>query len=300
MTIVENARLRSVLLAAVLAAPGVRLAQVTRLISAAPARSRIIATTAIGTTIKAALLISAEGRGSALREAAGIKGTRWHHGQTGIVTAVRLERDHGGRALQHFLPGGPFALLPLPAQRACVTWSEADAVAAPLLTAGDTAFKMALEDRLGGQFGRVALDGPRRSWPLETYLARSLIADRFALIGDSARSVHPIAGQGLNLGFRDVAALVQAMVDAARTGQDIGAAPVLEAYQQRRRLDGVMSATAFDGLNRLFSSDVAVLRTARDAGLGLVERLPMLKRWFVAEASGETGDVPRLLQGVMP
>jgi len=248
-------------------------------------------------SLRAALLVAADGRASPLREAAGIGVVRWSYPQTGIVTFVRLEQPHQGRAVQHFLPSGPFAILPLTENRACITWTEDAANAREILALDDAGFLAEVEKRFGYRLGGVALAGPRASWPLDMHLARALVADRFALLGDAAHGVHPIAGQGLNLGLRDVAALAEVVADAARLGLDIGSLIVLERYERWRRLDSALSAASFDALNRLFSNDSTLLRSARDFGLGLVERMPVLKQFFVAEAAGLTGDVPRLLRG---
>lgn len=243
------------------------------------------------------LLVAAEGRKSPLRDIAGIKVVGWPFEQTGIVTTVAHERAHGGRAVQHFLPGGPFAILPLPGNRSCITWSEDSAEAARILALSDSAFLAEVDKRFGGKLGALTLAGPRQSWPLEMHLARRYVADRFAIIGDAAHIVHPIAGQGLNLALRDVAALTEVLVDAARVGLDIANAEALGRYERWRRFDSWLSASAFDGLNRLFSNDVPLLRSAREFGLGVVDRLPGLKQLFVTEAAGLSGEVPRLLKG---
>ncbi len=210
---------------------------------------------------------------------------------------MRHEKPHGGRAVQHFLPSGPFAILPLTGNRSCITWSEEEKRAKEILALDDAGFLAEVEQRFGYRLGAIVLEGPRASWPLDMHLARALVADRFALIGDAAHGVHPIAGQGLNLGLRDVAALTEVVADAARLGLDIGSVTVLERYERWRRLDSALSAATFDALNRLFSNDWTVLRTARDFGLGLVDRMPGLKQFFVTEAAGLTGDVPKLLRG---
>lgn len=250
-----------------------------------------------GQTITAALCAAAEGRTSALRDQAGIKSVRWSYDQVGIVTVVAHERPHGGRAVQHFLPAGPFAILPLKGNRSCITWSENASEAEWILALDDAHFLEEVDQRFGGRLGQLTLEGRRQSWPLELHLARSYSAPRLAVIGDAAHGVHPIAGQGLNLGLRDAAALIDVVADAARLGLDIGAAPVLERYEQWRRFDSTVSALSFDGLNRLFSNDSTVLRAVRDAGLGMVDRLPSLKQAFVKEASGLSGKLPRLLKG---
>ena len=254
-------------------------------------------TLAGGGRVRAGLVVACDGRQSPLRDAAGIKTVNWRYAQTGIVTTVRHERPHGGRAIQHFLPGGPFAILPLTDNRSCVTWTEEEGEAQRLLALGDADFLAALEQRFGYRLGALELAGPRAGWPLAMHLARELVTSRFALVGDAVRGVHPIAGQGLNLGLRDVAALSECVVDAVRVGLDVGDATALERYARWRRFDGAASAAAFSALNTLFSQDNALLRSVRDAGLGVVDRMPGLKRMLVGEASGLSGEVPRLLRG---
>jgi len=250
-----------------------------------------------GRELSALLLAAAEGRHSGLREAAGIRVVGWSYPQTGIVTSVRHERGHGARAVQHFLPSGPFAILPLKGNRSCITWTEERGEAKRILALDDRGFLAEVERRFGGKLGALALDGPRQSWPLEMHLARRYVGPRFALIGDAAHGVHPLAGQGLNLAFRDVAALIEVVADAVRLGFDPGDAQALARYERWRRFDSALSAATFDGLNRLFASDLTLLRSARELGLGLVDRMPALKRFFVGEAAGLTGELPRLLKG---
>jgi 2-octaprenyl-6-methoxyphenol hydroxylase len=250
-----------------------------------------------GSALAASLLVAAEGRRSRLREAAGIKVVGWKYPQIGIVVAVHHDRPHGGRAVQHFLPSGPFAILPLKGNRSCITWTEDADKARRILALDDAAFLAEVDKRFGGKLGALSLDGPRQSWPLEMHLARRYVGPRFALIGDAAHGVHPIAGQGLNLAFRDVAALVEVLSDAIRLGFDAGDAQALTRYERWRRFDSTISTATFDGLNRLFSSDYTLVRSGREVGLGLVDRTPMLKRFFVGEAAGLTGELPRLLKG---
>jgi 2-octaprenyl-6-methoxyphenol hydroxylase len=295
--IVENDRLLDALIAAASARSGVALIGGSAVEAFTRDEHGVDVTLAGGRTLRTALLVAADGRNSRLREEAGIGVVRWSYPQVGIVTIVRHAKPHGGRAVQHFLPAGPFALLPLTGNRTCVTWTEEEKRGREIVALDDAAFLAEVEKRFDWRLGAVALAGPRSAWPLDMHLARALITDRFALIGDAAHGVHPIAGQGLNLGFRDVAALAEVVADAARLGLDIGSAGVLERYERWRRLDSALSAAAFDGLNRLFSNDLTPLRTLRDFGLGLVERMPALKQLFVAEAAGLTGDVPKLLRG---
>lgn len=249
-----------------------------------------------GTEIGAALLVGAEGRRSASRDGAAIKTVGWRYDQTAIVTTIAHERPHDGRAIQHFLPAGPFAILPLTGRRACLTWTEDATEARRILALDDAAFLAEVETRVAGRLGAVEVIGPRQSWPLEMHLARAYVAPRFALVGDAAHGVHPIAGQGVNLALRDVAALSEIVVDSLRLGLDPGSMEGLGRYEKWRRFDSFASAAAFDGLNRLFSNDAMLVRAARDVGLGLVDRLPGLKRRLVSDAAGLTGDLPRLFR----
>ena len=250
-----------------------------------------------GETISARLLVAADGARSAIREAAGIQSFGWSYGQSGIVTTVKHERDHHGRAEEHFLPAGPFAILPLKGRRCSIVWTEESREAERIVALPDDAFHDELERRFGLKLGEIEVVGPRAAYPLGLSVARSFIAERLALIGDAAHVIHPIAGQGLNLGLRDVAALAEAVVDAARLGLDPGGPDVLDRYQRWRRFDTLSMGIVTDGLNRLFSNRSDALRIARDVGLGLVERLPALKGFFIREAAGLTGEVPKLLRG---
>ena len=249
-----------------------------------------------GRTLQAQLLVGAEGRRSPSRDRARIKTVGWNHGQTAIVTTIAHDRPHEARAIQHFLPAGPFAILPLPDNRACLTWTEDAAEAERILALDDAGFLAEVETRVAGRLGALSLAGPRQSWPLATHLTRAYAAPRFALVGDAAHGVHPIAGQGVNLAFRDVAALAEIVTDSLRLGLDPGSLEALGRYERWRRFDSAMSAAAFDGLNRLFSNDWLLLRAARDFGLGLVDRMPEVKHRLVSEAAGLTGDLPRLFK----
>lgn len=250
-----------------------------------------------GQSVTSSLVVAAEGRQSALRDAAGIKTTGWDYGQRGIVATVQFSEPHYGVAIQHFLPGGPFAVLPLRDNRACITWSAAEHEAERVLALDRAAFLGELEKRIGGRFGAITLvDGPQ-SWPLNLKVARSFKAPRFALIGDAAHGVHPIAGNGVNLALRDVAALTECLADAARVGLDAGDGEALERYERWRRFDTAMSAGIYDGLNRLFSIDSVFLRAARGAGLAAVDRVGVLKNLIIEEATGLTGDTPKLIRG---
>jgi 2-octaprenyl-6-methoxyphenol hydroxylase len=251
-----------------------------------------------GTIVRAALTIAADGRQSKLREAAGIKTIGWPYPQTGLVARVKFEQPHGGVAIQHFLPGGPFAILPLPGDRACITWSAEAKEAARMIALDDESFLAELDRRIGGRFGAITLDGPRPSWPLDLRLPRRLIAPRFALVGDAAHGVHPVAGQGVNLALRDAAAMIEILADAGRIGLDFGNGTHLERYQRWRRFDSTMSASLYDGLNRAFAIDSMVVRAGRGAALGVLDRIPSLKEMIIAEAAGVTGDLPKLARGL--
>ncbi|WP_319774549.1 ubiquinone biosynthesis hydroxylase [Breoghania sp.] len=250
-----------------------------------------------GTTRTARLLVAADGVRSRLRDLAGINTVRWSYGQSGIVCTVEHERPHEGRAEEHFLPAGPFAILPLTGNRSSLVWAERTSVADTLVKGDDFTFDLELERRFGYHLGEVKVAGPRHAYPLGLTLARDFVKPRFALAGDAAHGIHPISGQGLNLGFRDAAALAEVIVEARRYGQDVGAFDVLEKYQRWRRYDTFQMGVVTDVLNRLFSNESDVLRAARDFGLGVVDRLPGLKQMFIREAAGLTGTVPRLLTG---
>ncbi len=260
-------------------------------------RNTIDVTLAGGGTISARLLVGADGARSQIREQAGIASHGWNYEQSAIVCTVAHERDHQGRAEEHFLPAGPFAILPLPGKRSSIVWTESAREAERIVALPDDEFHDELEQRFGLHLGELKVIGARRAFPLGLFTARAFIGERLALIGDAAHIIHPIAGQGLNMGLRDVAALAEAVADAARLGLDIGAEDVLERYQRWRRFDTMTMGVATDGLNRLFSNRSDVLRLVRDIGLGLVERMPPLKHLFIREAAGFTGDVPKLLRG---
>ena len=218
-----------------------------------------------GETISARLLVGADGARSKIREQAGIATHGWNYDQSAIVTTVAHEREHNGRAEEHFLPAGPFAILPLTGKRSSIVWTENAREAERIVALPDEEFHAELEKRFGLQLGDIEVIGPRRAFPLGLFTARTFIAERLALVGDAAHIIHPIAGQGLNMGLRDVAALAEAVADAARLGLDIGAADVLERYQRWRRFDTMTMGVATDGLNRLFSNSSDVLRLVRDS-----------------------------------
>ncbi|MEM6460809.1 MAG: ubiquinone biosynthesis hydroxylase [Pseudomonadota bacterium] len=251
-----------------------------------------------GRAVEARLLVAADGVRSGLRDMAGIRTVHWSYGQSGIVTTVDHERPHNGRAEEHFLPAGPFAILPLKGNRSSLVWTERTADAERLVKEDDLVFETELERRFGHKLGEIQPVGSRRAYPLGLTLARDFVRPRFALAGDAAHGIHPIAGQGLNLGFRDVAALAETVVEADRIGLDIGSFSVLDRYQVWRRFDTFQMGVTTDVLNRLFSNDMMPVRALRDFGLGLVDRMPPLKSFFIKQASGLSGPSgPRLLRG---
>ncbi len=255
-----------------------------------------------GKVLRARLLVAADGARSKLREQAGIGWVGWDYGQSGLVATIGHERPHGGRAVEHFLPSGPFAILPLSdggrlGHRSSMVWSERNENVPALLSLDEEGMLAEIERRFGLELGEITLESAVSAHPLGFGVARRFVGERLALLGDAAHLIHPIAGQGLNLGLKDVAALAEVIVDAARLGLDPGAADVLDGYERARRFDTVAMGAVTDGLNRLFSNDVTPLRLARDLGLGLVDRLPGLKRFFIREAAGVAGAPPRLLRG---
>ena len=254
-------------------------------------------TLADGSVIAASLLVAADGARSKLRERAGIATHGWEYDQSGIVVTVAHERDHHGRAEEHFLPAGPFAILPLTGNRSSLVWTERRAEAARLVALDEPAFHAELEQRFGLHLGEIKVLDKPRSFPLGYFVARSFIAERLALVGDAAHVIHPIAGQGLNLGLKDIAALAEVVVDAARLGIDLGQADVLERYQRWRRFDTMAMGLTSNSLNLLFSNQSTLLRSVRDIGLGLVDRMPPVKEFFIRQAAGLSGEVPRLLKG---
>ncbi len=250
-----------------------------------------------GETLTARLVVAADGANSKVRAMAGIKTVGWDYDQFGLVTELRHENPHDGRAEEHFLPSGPFAILPLKGDRSSLVWTEKSAAARRLLALSRDELQAELLMRVPPHYGAIAIEGPVESYPLKLMLARDYIAPRVALAGDAAHVIHPLAGQGLNLGLRDVAALAEVVADAVRLGLDPGSLATLEGYQRWRRFDVVQMAVATDGLNRLFGTDLAPVRMIRDFGMGIVDRLPALKRIMIGEAAGTGGSMPRLLRG---
>ncbi len=294
---VENRHFRLALEARRRALAGIALHAPARVARVARSAGSALLTLADGRRIRAALLVGADGRNSFMRRRAGIRTPRWRYDQVGIVATVAHERDHRGIAHERFLPPGPFAILPLTGCRSSLVWTARADTKPAIMALSKAAFEAEVGARMGDFLGAIEVVGPRWSYPLGLHVAERFIAPRLALVGDAAHGIHPIAGQGLNLGLRDVAAFVEIIVEAARRGEDIGSPFVLERYERWRRTDTLVLAAVTDGLNRLFSNDIAPLRLARDLGLGVVNRLPPLKRFFISHARGTFGTLPRLLRG---
>jgi 2-octaprenyl-6-methoxyphenol hydroxylase len=250
-----------------------------------------------GETLKAKLAIATDGRGSPTRKAANINVKQWRYPQTGIVCTVKHQHPHHGVAQEQFLPAGPFAILPMTEQRSSIVWTEKADLAPKILELPDQEFAEELQIRFGDYLGDLKIVGPKFSYPLGLLHAEHYFAPRLALAGDAAHAIHPIAGQGLNIGIRDAAALAEIVVDALRLGLDPGSINVLENYERWRRFDNTMMIAATDGLNRIFSNDVGPIKLARDVGLATVDRTPPLKRLFMRHAMGVLGDLPRLIRG---
>jgi 2-octaprenyl-6-methoxyphenol hydroxylase len=293
---VENRHTRAALGQAVEAA-GVAVLAPAAVAAVEAGVGRVEVRLADGRVLTAPLVVGAEGRGSVVRREAGIGAYGWEYGQSGVVATVAFDAPHRGVAHEYFLPSGPFAILPLTGNRASLVWTESRARAEALKGAREEVFMAHLARRFGDFLGELRLEGPRFVYPLSLMIAESFCAPRVALLGDAAHGVHPIAGQGLNLGLKDAAALAQTLVDAARLGEDIGSLAVLERYARWRRFDTMANAAAFDGFVRLFSNDNPLVRLARGAGLAVVNRIGPARRFFMQEAGGAVGDLPRLLRG---
>ncbi|MDG4650578.1 FAD-dependent monooxygenase [Roseibacterium sp. SDUM158017] len=293
---IEDRHLRRALLEAIDTNPRVTHlpeAKVVAQDTAGPVR----VTLADGRGLSGRILVGADGRRGGTAGRAGIRRTGWDYGQTALVCAIAHEKPHHGIAHQFFMPAGPLAILPLPGNRSSIVWSERTARAAEIAAMDDAAYLEALRPAFGDFLGEIELAGTRYAYPLSLSIAERFVAERLALVGDAAHGVHPIAGQGLNLGLRDIAALAEVLADARRRGEDIARADVLARYQSWRRFDTAAMAVATDTFNRLFSNDNPAIRAARDIGMGVVQAMPGLRRRFIREAAGLTGDVPRLLRG---
>jgi len=295
--ILENRYIRDALLAEADVAPTFELIAPAAVAEVARESGSATVHLTDGRSVSARLVIGADGRNSPLRESAGIRVTKFDYPQTAIVCTVAHARPHNGVAVELFLPSGPFAMLPMTGQRSNVVWTEQKDLAQQMFALDDDAFLDELQRRFGDWLGDIEIEGPRFGFPLGLMHADRYTDRRLALIGDAAHVSHPIAGQGFNMGLRDVAALAESLVDAHRLGLDIGGGPVLARYERWRRFDNVLMATAMDGLNRLFSNDIGPLRLVRDLGLAAVNRLPPVKRFFMRHAMGVVGELPRLVKG---
>lgn len=295
--IIENRALRAALLERAQALPTVTLAAPAQVADVRLGAARAEIRLGDGRSAVAPLVAVCEGRQSTTREQAGIGTKRWAYGQTGIVCTIRHERPHGGLAVERFFPDGPFARLPMTGDRSSIVWALEDGLAGAVSALDDAGFLGEVAERFGDDLGELVLEGPRWTYPLVLVLADRYTATRLALVGDAARGIHPIAGQGWNLALRDVAAVAEIVVDRLRLGLDPGDALALERYAAWRRFDSLALVAVTDGINRLFANDLFPIRVAREAGLALVERLPVAKRFFMRHAMGLVGDLPRALQG---
>ena len=296
--IVENRRLRAALLDRASGLPSLRHLAPETVAGLERSGAWIEARLAGGGRLRARLAVAADGAGSSLRAGAGIEVARRAYGQTAIVCAVAHERPHRGIAHERFLPAGPFAILPMTGgRRSSLVWTESTARARSLTAAAPADFARALAARFGDFLGALEGAGPRWTYPLALTRAARYAAPRLVLLGDAARAIHPLAGQGFNLGIRDIAVLAELVVDRARLGLDIGADDLLARYQRRRRFDSLAFMAVTDGLNRLFSNDDPALRLVRGLGLAAVDGLPPAKRFFMRHAMGLVGDLPRLMRG---
>lgn len=294
---VEDRHLRRAVLAAIEADARITRLNGDSVVAQESDAQGVTVTLASGKTLTGRILVGADGRKSGTAERAGITRTGWDYGQTALVCAIEHTLPHHGIAHQFFMPPGPLAILPLTGNRSSIVWSETHANAAAFNALSDEDYLTMLRPRFGDFLGEIKLAGARYTYPLNLTLANSFIAPRLALVGDAAHGVHPIAGQGLNAGLRDIAALAQVLSDARQRGEDIAAIPVLERYQQWRRFDTATLAVATDLTNKIFASDNPLLRLGRDIGMGVVNAVPALRRGFIREAAGLTGELPELMRG---
>jgi len=294
---VEDRYLRRALLEAMDAEPAITQHFDTRVEAQDADAQSATLTLSNGRTLKGRLLVGADGRQSGTAQRAGIGRTGWGYSQTALVTAIAHEHPHNGVAHQFFMPPGPLAILPLPGNMSSIVWSESEQNAADIQALDDEAYLEVLRPRFGDFLGQISLAGKRFTYPLNLTLANSFVGDRMALVGDAAHGMHPIAGQGLNAGLRDVAALAHVLRDARHCGEDIGSIAVLERYQQWRRFDTATLSLTTDLTNKLFSNDNPLLRAVRGIGMGAVNALPALRRGLMREAAGLTGDLPALMRG---
>jgi 2-octaprenyl-6-methoxyphenol hydroxylase len=295
--ILENALLRRALYEALDGAEGIELFSPAQISAISLDEGEAGVSLDDGRRLSARLLVAADGHRSSLRGMAGIKTVEWKSDQAAVTGTIAHEHPHHGRAVQHFLPSGPFAILPMTHNRSSIVWTERTAEARRILALSEAEQIAEIEKRIGFQLGKLSVSGELSCYPLTMTLARSFVHPHIALAGDAAHGLHWIAGQGLNHGLKDAAALTEVLIDAARLGLDIGDLTVLERYERWRRFDAASSAMTAAALNRVFANDIMPLRMVRQLGLGLVDRLPMLKGFFMREAAGMTGELPKLLRG---
>ena len=295
--IVENRYIRQALLAALAEEPNIEFTPAVRVMKMTVHDSEAVIDLSNGAKIAATLAVAAEGRQSELRDAQGIGVVAWDYDQLGIVLTVEHDRPHRGIAYEQFLPAGPFAILPMTGNRSSLVWTEKTSEGRRLVALPAIEFGSEVAMRFGEQLGGIAITGPVWTYPLNLQLARTYVKHRFALLGDAAHTIHPLAGQGFNLGLKDVAALAETVLDAARIGTDYGTENVLRRYERWRRLDSTVLAAVTDSMNRLFSNDFLPLRVVRDVGLGMVDRIAPLRRLLMRHAGGDLGSLPRLLRG---
>jgi len=293
----EDRYLRRALLNAVVAHPGITMINERRVTAQSVHQTHAEVTLDDGETLSAGLVIGCDGRDSGTAKRAGISRTGWGYDQTGLVCAIAHEKPHNGIAQQFFMPSGPLGILPLPGNRCSIVWAETTERANWIKTLSDEDYLAELRPRFGDFLGGISLEGERFSYPLKLTVANSFVDDRLALVGDAAHGMHPLAGQGLNMGLRDVAALAEVLILAKRRGEDFASPLVLDRYQQWRMFDTAAMAVATDGINKLFSNDNPILRAGRDLGLGLVNAMPNIRRGLMRQAAGLTGDLPKLMQG---
>jgi len=295
--IVENRHIRMALFAVAESEPHLTLVAPASLADLRVGPNAITAHLDTGEEIDARLAVAADGRESRMREQMGIGVVGWNYPQTGIVATVEHDKPHHGVAYEHFLPSGPFAILPMTGNRSSLVWTERESLAPRLLRLPEEEFNAEIAQRFGTHLGTTRSAGPRWSYPLKFHLARGYVRERFALVGDSAHGIHPIAGQGLNLGLKDAAALAETVLDTARLGLDFGTLDSLRRYERWRRFDSFTLAAATDLLTRLFSNDIEPLRIVRDFGMGIVDRIGPARRFFMRHAGGDIGKLPRLMRG---
>ncbi|MDA9274531.1 UbiH/UbiF/VisC/COQ6 family ubiquinone biosynthesis hydroxylase [bacterium] len=293
---VQDRHLRRTLLEAMAANPLIKHLEGQTVTNQAVEGAGVTVTLESGKTLTSRNLIGCDGRGSGTATRAGIKRIGWGYGQTALVCAIEHEKPHGGIAHQFFMPTGPLAILPLTGNRSSIVWSESEVNATAFNALNDEDYLTMLRPRFGDFLGEISLTGTRYSYPLSLSMTEQLVTDRTALVGDAAHGLHPIAGQGLNAGMRDIAALVQIITEAQNRGEDYGSLAVLKRYEEWRRFDNTALALATDTFNKLFSNNNPLLRLGRDLGMGLINKMPSLRRGFMREAAGLSGDLPDLMR----